>query len=343
VMNGVPRMLTFRSTVWQAFQRLHPGALSGYEGYTLPDAPAPPGERDVLRTFSTEWGGYGWDEKTYWAYTPDYLYRCMDWLLNLRNHPVRGKLLLEVGIGVGGIADHFARNRECEVIGIDLSLAVDAAHRHFGNNPNLHVVQASVFNPPFRNGTFDLAYSQGALHHTFSPRKAFDSMASLVKPAGAAYVWLYRKESRRGSGLRRIQAFVESLTRPVISRLPAPLQTLALMPAVPMYVVYRNAIAARSRPGAVRYSLRDALHAARDRFTHRFASRHTYDEVAGWFMENGFDRLEFAADREDRSDIDPNFYLNVGILGFRPSGLESGIFADSNTTTKPARWKEITD
>ena len=75
-------------------------------------------------------------------------------MLDIDRRALRDKMVLEMGIGIGGIADHVSRRGECELVGVDLSYAVDAARSIWGNR-FLHIVQASVFAPPFREGGFD--------------------------------------------------------------------------------------------------------------------------------------------------------------------------------------------
>ena len=115
-----------------------------FPGYMLPHEASRTGESDVLRTFSSEWLNYDWDGQTYWNLTPDAWFRCMRFMLDLERKPVCGNRAPEVGIGVGGVADYMARQEGCELIGIDLGYAVDVAFKHFGHNPFLHIVQASV-------------------------------------------------------------------------------------------------------------------------------------------------------------------------------------------------------
>jgi hypothetical protein len=70
-------------------------------------------------------------------------------------------------------------------------------------------------------------------------------------------------------------------------------------------------------PATQPLNFRRAVHAARDRFTPRFAHRHSLDEVMGWFEKAGFQQVEQvnwqimpAADQED-------FRRNVGVRGIR--------------------------
>jgi uncharacterized protein YbaR (Trm112 family)/ubiquinone/menaquinone biosynthesis C-methylase UbiE len=321
IHDGVPRMLVFPTGVAQQFVAKYADRIAKeLDGFTLPDESPATGEETVLRTFSSEWVNYDWtNEATYWNTTPEVVYKTMSSLLDLERHPIRDKAVLEVGIGIGALADYMAREEECELVGVDLSYAVDPANKHFGRNPFLHVVQASVFRLPYRDGTFDLAYSHGVLHHTFSTKAAFEGLATLPKMGGRLYIWVYSHDAQTRSLERRALMRVERLLRPVVWRLPTVLQTAALMPVVPLYLVRQNLFRDRRKPGFVRYGPREALHAARDRLTPRYAHRHSDDEVSGWFREAGYTQLERVSEQEHESFIPPAYVAGVGVQGVRTS------------------------
>ena len=318
IYRGVPRMLTFPTGVAREFER-ELGARLAREvpGVRLPRERPMPGEEDVLRTFSREWLDYEWDGRSYWNMTPEHTYRCMDVMLDLQARPVRHGRVLEVGIGIGGIADHVSRSQECELVGVDLSYAVDAAFRHFGHNPFLHVVQASAFAPPFAEAGFDLVYSHGVIHHTFSTRTALERLSRLPRPGGRLYVWVYSDEDERRTPVRRGLMLLERLLRPVCWRLPERLQTAMLLPLVPLYLVNQNLLGGSRQPGSVRYGLNEALHAARDRFTPRYVHRHSNAEVGGWFRELGYGDIRYVTERRLPDYLPPSFAHCTGVDGIR--------------------------
>src|SRR5262249_15041010 len=106
---------------------------------------------------------------------------------------VRGKLVLDAGIGAGRFADVLAR-WGATVVGVDLSYAVEAANVTFGAVPNVLVCQADIGNLPFRPGTFDYIVSIGVLHHTPDTRRYFDCLPRLLKPGGEIAIWVYPNE-----------------------------------------------------------------------------------------------------------------------------------------------------
>lgn len=98
-------------------------------GFTLPSEKTMPGEETVLRTFSSEWVNYDWDDRSYWNLRPELLYKSMSFMLDLGRRPMNDKRVSETGIGIGGIGDYVARAQHAELVGIDLSYAVDSAYK----------------------------------------------------------------------------------------------------------------------------------------------------------------------------------------------------------------------
>lgn len=325
IYNGVPRMLTYPTKVAEVFANENRKWIEeNLNGHRLPAQTPPQGEADVLRNFSTEWQEYEWTGDSYWNTTPENMLRIKRYELGLARHTLRHKLVLEVGIGIGGTGDLLTRHEDCELVGLDLGYAVDQARRYFGENPLFHIVQASVFAPPFKSQTFDVVYSHGVLHHTYSTREAFNRIAPLTKPNGMLYVWLYSHEQEKATPLRRALMGVEHVARPVISRLPSALQTGLLLPTLPLYMLRQN-VYERYKYGkktAARYGWNEALHAARDRLTPPFAYRHSYEEVADWFRAAEYDDLEMLRDEKPPETVPESYRVNVGIRGFRKPALE---------------------
>ena len=108
---------------------------------------------------------------------------------------LRGKLVLDVGCGAGRFLD-VASRWGANVIGIDLSFAVEASQRNVGGRANVSVIQADVFRLPFRTETFDAIFSIGVLHHSRDTREAFLQLPKLLKEHGDLAVWLYYYQDR---------------------------------------------------------------------------------------------------------------------------------------------------
>ncbi|MBV8674333.1 MAG: methyltransferase domain-containing protein [Acidobacteriaceae bacterium] len=327
IHDGVPRMLTYRTAVARFHAEQNREWIRQHlSSFVLPNLEAPPGEEAVLRNFSREWQGYKWSGQSYWQTTPEHMIRCMRYVLGLDRHGVFHKLVLEVGIGIGGIADSLSQRESCELVGMDLGYAVDQAYRYFGHNPRFHIVQGSLFAPPFRPGTFDFVYSQGVLHHTYSTEAAFKRIANLPKPTnGILCVWIYSHRYEKVTPFRRLLSMAENVCRPVLTHLPGPLQTAALAPTVPLYILYQNVYRRRKmdRDTAAVYGWNEGLHAARDRLIPPFAHRHSYEEVSEWFKSSGYHDLELLQDEELPAGIPDVFPLNVGIRATRHEVCET--------------------
>jgi SAM-dependent methyltransferase/uncharacterized protein YbaR (Trm112 family) len=289
VYKGVPVLLNYQTPLAQRAVEAWPQADRRNlleQGFEPPRGEAPRGEELVSATFSTEWEEYDYGPILWIAPTADRL-KTFRGECGLSDGSLRGKLFIEIGCGLGILTNEAAIGLKAEAWGMDLSRAVFRAASQFRQNPAVHFVQASIFAPPFKPGQFDFLYSHGVLHHTWSTKEAVTSAAELVRPDGSAYIWLYGYDDVRISFARRFAYAFESVTRPVIARMPSSLATLFLTPSVPIYQ-FASLLGRRSGTHGSTYSARQAMHAARDRFTPLFAHRHEYDEVAGWLKALGF-------------------------------------------------------
>ncbi len=107
----------------------------------------------------------------------------------------RGKLVLDAGCGNGRYAK-LANDWGARVVCVDISSAVDIAQANVGARPDVAVVQADLFKLPFREGTFDVVYSIGVLHHTPDALGAFKAIQPLVKPGGFFSIFMHAQGNR---------------------------------------------------------------------------------------------------------------------------------------------------
>jgi len=107
-----------------------------------------------------------------------------------------GRKVLEVGFGMGTDLFQFA-SAGAEVSGVDLSPRhLELARRRFsffGLGADLQ--RADAENMPFDDGTFDLVYSIGVVHHTPDTQQALDEIRRVLKPGGRAVIAVYHKHS----------------------------------------------------------------------------------------------------------------------------------------------------
>lgn len=203
----------------------------------------------------------------------------------------RGSLVLDAGVGAGRFAEIVAR-KGGEVVGIDLSTAVDAAYLNVGEREKVHLVQADIFAMPFCEETFDLAYSVGVLHHTPDTRAAFHRVANMVKKGGGVAVYLYH-------GYGPYYRFSD-LIRRVTTRLPLKVILILSAVAVPLYYVYRVPLLGNVLrlvcPISMHRSWRWRWLDTFDWYTPHYQWKLHYPEVFGWFKEVGCRDVEIFDD-----------------------------------------------
>jgi arsenite methyltransferase len=80
-------------------------------------------------------------------------------------------------------------------LGIDVSNAVDVAHARFAERGlGGAFMQADITTLPLDEGSVDVIFSEGVLHHTDSTRDALLALARLLKPGGRFLFYVYRRK-----------------------------------------------------------------------------------------------------------------------------------------------------
>jgi SAM-dependent methyltransferase len=210
-----------------------------------------------------------------------------------RPEGLRGKLVLDVGCGMGRFAD-VATRWGAHVVGVDLSLAAEVAAKNLAGR-KATIFQADVFHLPFAPESFDFIYSIGVLHHTPDCERAFKMLPGLLKPGGRIAIWLY---SRYNAWYRMSDVY-----RKVTRRMPSRFLHALCYGVVPLYGVHqvlkRIPLVGRPASGALAYLIPMAFHRDRrwrildtfDWYSPWYQSKHTYEEVFRWFESCGLDDL----------------------------------------------------
>jgi SAM-dependent methyltransferase len=97
---------------------------------------------------------------------------------------------------MGRFLEVVSKEPSATIAGFDLTLAVESAYANIGARPNVHIVPADIMKPPFRQGSFDVVFSIGVLHHTSNPKAAFGKLVPLLKREGQIAIWVYSKPKR---------------------------------------------------------------------------------------------------------------------------------------------------
>src|SRR5215510_3224267 len=174
-------------------------------------------------------------------------------------------MVLEAGCGTGQLSNFLGMNWRRRVIGADLcmnSLRLANGFRERCAIVNSSFVQINLFRPPFADESIDVVISNGVLHHTSDPEGGFRSIAGKVKPGGYVLIGLYNW----------------------LGRLP----TLWRRRLIALFGDRMAVLDSRLRGGALNAGRWAAWF--RDQYQHPHESKHSMDEVLGWFAR---DRIEF--------------------------------------------------
>jgi len=322
VSSYIPVMLTFETPFHRYFMQQHAEqlcSLAEYAAYRIPYGQPRPGERSIQDTFTDEWDTVQGNELSF-GYTMDDLRALYEQvqLKWLASPGIEITSVLSVGCGLGREAIVLQDVTECkELFAVDLNFALLKSGEPNKERTNLHFVIASLYSLPFKAGIFDLVYSQGVLHHTFSPSAAFKAIADYVRHGGHLFVWVYGLDDHLvvpgiPGVMMRVQRTMESVVRPVITRSPRKIRDAFFTAgAALLHPVYKAWVTRKPS-----WRLKNTNHSLRDRFSPRYAHRHSYNEVLEWFENVGFEIVDVQSPRAYKRLFGKQL-RGVGITGLK--------------------------
>ena len=157
---------------------------------------------------------FGWQWQEFnrlhadWATYED---QFLDWVAPLQPAFFRDKVVLDAGCGMGRFTAGATRLGAQRVIGIDLSASVEAAHRFTAHLPNAAIVQADLYQLPFKS-PFDLAFSIGVIHHLPDPPAGLKAIGKHVQTDGLLLAWVYGYENN---------GWIRNVVNPIRERITA--------------------------------------------------------------------------------------------------------------------------
>jgi SAM-dependent methyltransferase/uncharacterized protein YbaR (Trm112 family) len=209
IVRGIPRILPDAFALNPGFVRRYAQRLPA--SLPQPEADAP--HADAIRKTRDSFG-YQWT--VFSEMVVDFRENFLQYIAPVDASFFPGKRGVDIGCGFGRHI-YNAERFGAEMVGVDNSDAIESTRVNTEGLPNVHLVQADVYQLPFKPGVFDFAYSIGVLHHLPEPERAFQLIVRLVKPGGSVFVWVY-------SNSRRVLNFMLESARAVTTRSPKPLQ-----------------------------------------------------------------------------------------------------------------------
>lgn len=126
---------------------------------------------------------------------------------------LKSKEVLDAGCGAGRFSE-IALALGANLVSLDYSSAVDACATNIGSSPSANVVQADIYNMPFRPESFEFVYCFGVLQHTPDVKRAFMALVDQLKPGGKLAVDVYLKTTLN-------LVWPKYWLRPITRRLPS--------------------------------------------------------------------------------------------------------------------------
>lgn len=202
---------------------------------------------------------------------------------------IKKGLTLEIGCGYGRYLD-VVNSMGGEIVGVELSTdSVELAQDFVGLRKNVHIIQADLFNIPFKECTFDRIFSIGVLHHTPDTEEAFKAIVPYVKEQGEIIVWVYPPEMKTA----------EDMWRKMTLKLPHRIlyAWCVINQGLFSWIRYIPKLGWRFSeiiPGCAKpeFSFWMRVISDFDGFSPKYAFSHTPEEVVGWFEDCGFQNIK---------------------------------------------------
>ncbi len=235
------------------------------------------GRKDLAESWGYEWDSMAdgrLETDTYYGQTEEEEIASFCRYLGISTDSLRGKVVLDAGCGYGRLTR--ALNQfGAEVYGIDIASSIERTHEYCSSARNVHILQADIVNLPFQKMTFDYVFCKLTICYVRDHEKTFMGLSDLVKPSGRLFISVPDKSDLASVvRLKDLLRITHCIPRGLLLSLCwafAPVLSLAKrIVGNPMTSIRTNA-----------FFLFNALHPS-------FMTRHTKEEVIGWFEKEGF-------------------------------------------------------
>ena len=269
----------------------------------------------TAKTFSDKWSR---NPDLAFAQTVDESAEISRWILSRNGFGSGEKLaaylsdklrILDAGCGNGRVTALLQRYAppSSEIVGVDLS-ASEVARKNLADLPNVSIQSGDLLGDLSDLGEFDFIYCQEVLHHTGDPEGGLRNLASRLTPGGEVAIYVYRRKApvreftddylrEQLSGLPYEQAMEVCRNVAELGRSLAELDATIRVPAIEpleieegeydvqrllyhffMKCFWNDELDAEAN-AAINY----------DWYHPDVCSRHTVDEVRGWFADAGLE------------------------------------------------------
>ena len=196
-------------------------------------------------------------------------------------------------------------HEDAEIVGIDL-VAADVARENFKDVKRVSFETRDLVDDLSGLGEFDFIYCQEVLHHTVDPVRAFNNLCGLLAPGGELAIYVYKQKAPvrefvddyirdRIAALPYEQAMMHSAQIAEFGRALSEARLKVVVPSVDLLGIeageydvqrllyhyfakcYWNPDVSHEENVVVNY----------DWYHPQVATRHTLDEVKGWFSTAG--------------------------------------------------------
>ena len=213
------------------------------------------------------------------------------WLSDVQLPPdyFKGLTVLDGGCGSGRWTYAMAA-LGAKVVAVDFSdAAVEMTREVIREFGNVQVIQASLFQLPFRPEQFDFVVSWGVLHHTKDTEAAFQMVAPLVRLGGELYVMVYERRNP-------VKVLGTELLRMILRRVPAEARYefcrhLVIHNPLLFHLVRGFIACVPSRDLSDTLDAETAQFGLYDWYSPRYNHLHRVEEVRDWFRKAGYHDL----------------------------------------------------
>lgn len=123
--------------------------------------------------------------------------------------------ILDAGCGVGRDVAWYLRHSTGQVVGVDISTAIDHARNNIPASDRLLLIQADIARLPLPAESFDFIACDQVLHHTVNPRATLRHLVSRLRPGGHIAFYVYKVKGP-------VREFCDDHLREAARRMPEP-------------------------------------------------------------------------------------------------------------------------